>query len=171
MGVSQPSTPVLQDLIDQLGRQRQLVEYLLFKLTEARLLLSSGQDVAFVPVALGEIEGVLDRMREEEQTREKLISLLAEEWAVESDKISLGYLVAESPEPYRTAFAGHKDEFMTLVDQIEEVTKENRRLAAAGLNRVQSTISGMVEDDASTYSREGRVQKYMARPMSHDKVV
>lgn len=170
MGVSHPLTPVLQDLIDQLGRQRQLVEYLLFKLIEARLLLSSGQDAAFVPAALGEIEGVLDRMRDEEQTRESLISLLAQEWGVEPDQISLSYLVAESPEPYRTAFADHKDEFMTLVDQVEEVTKENRRLAAAGLNRVQSMIAGMVED-ASTYSREGRVQKFVARPMSHDKVV
>lgn len=164
------STPVLQDLIDQLGRQRQLVEYLLFKLIEARLLLSSGQDAAFVPVALGEIEGVLDRMRDEEKARESLIALLADDWGVEPDRITLGFLTEESPEPYRTAFADHRSEFMTLVDQVEDVTKENRRLAATGLNRVQATISGLVED-ASTYSPEGRVQKFVARPMSHDEVV
>lgn len=164
------STPVLQDLIDQLGRQRQLVEYLLFKLTEARLLLSSGQDVAFVPVALGEIEGVLDKMREEEKTRERLIRQLADEWGVEPERVSLGYLAEESPEPYGTAFGDHRDQFMTLVDQVEEVTKENRRLASLGLNRVQETISGLVED-AATYSAEGRVRKFVARPMSHDEVV
>ena len=46
-------------------RQRQLVEYLLFKLLEAQLLLSSDQ-AAFVPIAMAEIESVLRRIREEE---------------------------------------------------------------------------------------------------------
>lgn len=170
MEVTHPQSPVLQSLIDQLGRQRQLVEYLLFKLVEARLLLSSEEQSPFVPIALGEIEGVLDRMREEEKSREQLISALARDWGVAPDAITLGYLAESSPKPYDKAFAEHRSEFMSLVDEVENVTRENRRLASAGLSRVQAAISGLV-DDASTYSAEGRVERVAHRPMRHDEVL
>src|SRR5690606_13733583 len=75
------ASPVLPDLVAQLGRQRQLVEYLLFKLLEAQLLLSSDQ-AAFVPIAMAEIESVLRRIREEEERREELISSLAQDWEI-----------------------------------------------------------------------------------------
>lgn len=163
-------SPVLQSLVDQLGRQRQLVEYLLFKLVEARLLLSSDDQAAFVPVAIGEIEGVLDRMRVEEQSREHLIAGLAVDWGVSPEVVTLGYLAEHSPQPYDEAFAAHRTEFMALVDEVESVTRENRRLASAGLNRVQAAISGLVED-ASTYSPDGRVERVSYRPMTRDEVL
>lgn len=162
-------SPVLPDLVDQLARQRQLVEYLLFKLVEAHLLLSS-EEAAFVPIALGEIENVLGRIRDEESNREELVSRLARDWRVEENRITLNYLVEESPEPFRSAFAEHHTEFMSLVDEVERVTGENRRLASAGLTRVQAALSGLVED-ASTYSAQGRVERFVSRPMSHDEVV
>lgn len=164
-----PDSPVLPDLVDQLGRQRQLVEYLLFKLVEAHLLLTS-EEAAFVPIALNEIENVLGRIRDEEENREELIARLAEDWKVGRSRITLNYLAERAPEPFQSAFADHRSEFMSLVDEVERMTRENRRLASAGLNRVQAAISGMVED-ASTYSPDGRVEQFLSRPVSHDEVV
>lgn len=164
-----PDSSVLPDLVDQLGRQRQLVEYLLFKLVEAHLLLTS-EEAVFVPIALNEIEGVLERLRDEESAREQLISRLAREWRVRKDDLTLTYLTERSPEPYHSAFAEHRTEFMSLVDEVERVTRENRRLASAGLTRVQAALSGLVED-ASTYSAAGRVERALSRPVSHDEVV
>lgn len=163
------ASPVLPDLVAQLGRQRQLVEYLLFKLLEAQLLLSSDQ-AAFVPIAMAEIESVLRRIREEEERREELISLLAEDWGMPPRELKLAYLTEHAPDPFRAAFAEHRRNFMSLVDQVEKVTRDNRRLATEGLGRVQAALSGLVED-ASTYSPEGRVEKFVARPVSHDQVV
>lgn len=163
------ASPVLPDLVAQLGRQRQLVEYLLFKLLEAQLLLSSDQ-AAFVPIAMAEIESVLRRIREEEERREELISSLAEDWGMPPHDLKLAYLTEHAPEPYRTAFSEHRRTFMSLVDQVEKVTRDNRRLATEGLARVQAALSGLVED-ASTYSPEGRVEKLVTRPVTHDKVI
>src|SRR5690606_20750076 len=151
------------------GRQRQQVVYLLFKLLEAQLLLSSDQ-AAFVPIAMAEIESVLRRIREEEERREELISSLAEEWGVPPHDLKLAYLTEHAPEPYRTAFSEHRRTFMSLVEQGEKVTRDNRRLATEGLGRVQAAPAGPVEDAASD-SPEGGVEKLVTRPVTHDKVI
>jgi len=164
-----PASRALPDLVTQLGRQRQLVEYLLFKLLEAQLLLASDQAM-FVPFAMAEIESVLGRMREEEEYREELLSELAEEWEMPPGDLKLAYLAEHAPEPHRTAFAEHRESFMSLVDQVEKVTRDNRRLATEGLSRVQAALSGLV-DDPSTYSPDGRVERPVTRPVTHDQVV
>src|SRR5690606_39449996 len=76
------------------------LEYLLFKLLEAQLLLSSDQ-AAFVPIAMAEIESVLRRIREEEERREELVSLLAQDWGVPPHELKLAYLTEHAPDPYR----------------------------------------------------------------------
>lgn len=163
------ASPVLPELIAQLGRQRQLVEYLLFKLLEAQLLLSSEQ-AAFVPIAMAEIESVLRRIRDEEDRRDELVALLAEDWGMPPHELKLAYLTKHAPDPWRAAFAEHRQVFMSLVDEVEKVTRDNRRLASEGLGRVHAALSGLVED-ASTYSPEGQVEKFVARPVSYDQVV
>lgn len=164
-----PASRVLPDLVAQLGRERQLVAYLLFKLMEAQLLLASDQ-ASYVPFAMAEIESVLRRIREEEDHRTDLIAELAEDWGLDARELKLAYLTEHAPEPYRQALVEHRQTFMSLVDQVEKVTRENRKLATEGLSRVQDALSGLVADP-STYSPDGRVERLMTRPVTHDQVV
>lgn len=162
-------TTAVIELADHLDEQRKLVEYLLFKLVEAHLLLSSNQ-APFVPIAMAEIESVLEGIRDAEKKREVLLAQLSADWTVPGDQLTLEYLAEKAPVPYDEVFADHRKGFMTLVDQIEEVTRDNQRLATAGLGRVRSALSDLV-DDTPTYGREGRIEPIGSQPLSHDRVI
>lgn len=163
------TTAVIDELAAHLHEQRKLVEYLLFKLVEARLLLSSNQ-ASFVPIAMAEIESVLEGIRNAEYRREALLDRLSSDWNVPTSQLTLSYIAERVPEPYDEIFADHRDGFMTLVDKVEDVTRDNQRLATAGLGRVRSALSGLV-DDTPTYGREGRIEPVESQPLSHDRVI
>src|SRR5690606_41403374 len=99
-----PASRALPDLVAQLGRQRQLVEYLLFKLLEAQLLLASDQAM-FVPFAMAEIESVRVRIREDEEYREELLSERADEWDMAPWYLKLAFLAEQATDTHRAAIA------------------------------------------------------------------
>ncbi len=71
--------------------------------------------------------------------------------------LSLELLATRAPEPLRAAFADHHDGLLELVNQIERVTMENRRLATVNLDAIKDTLGIATGTDPSgTYDGMGR---------------
>lgn len=151
-----PPAEGLHELMERLWAERHLLEFLLFKLVTARLVLAADAR-AFVTPALGEVEIAIERLREAELLRAAAVARLAEEWGVPAERLSLSYLADHAPEPAATMFREHREGFRKLVEEIEEVAAENRRVAAAAAEHVRENLDALVGAEVGdTYDPSGR---------------
>lgn len=164
-----PPSEGLHELMERLWAERHLLEFLLFKLVTARLVLAADAR-PFVTPALGEVEIAIERLREAELLRATAVARLAEEWGVPADRLSLSYLVEHAPEPAATMFREHREGFRKLVEEIEEVAAENRRVAAAAAEHVRENLDALVGDEVGdTYDPSGRREAVVPRPARVDR--
>ncbi len=161
----------LAQLADTLWLERRLLEHLLFKLVAANLILTA--DAApFVPLAIDEVEQVMNRVREAEAHRRRVVADVATHWGVEPAAVTLEFLAQTAPEPLRPAFTEHRAGFMSLVDEMERVTLENRRLAALNLETIRGTLGLAAGDaDVAGYDAGGRPAHVGADPTTLDRVI
>jgi len=135
-----------------LWRERQLLELLLFKLEEEQLVLSSGRS-RWLGHATREVEQVLDQIREAEFGR-----------AIEADDAALEFGIAPAsgllalanaaPEPWRELLTSHREAFVTLTSQIQDVAQGNRELLTSSHRAAQETILGL-QETVQTYDPRG----------------
>jgi uncharacterized protein YunC (DUF1805 family) len=100
----------LEHLADTLWRERHVVEFLLFKLVSARLILAAGER-RFVACARDEVERVLDLLGEAEAARERGVEAVARLWNEPLDEVTIAELAIRSPEPLSTVFRDHRRAF------------------------------------------------------------
>jgi hypothetical protein len=152
----------LEALADTLWAERQVVEFLLYKLVTAKLLLAADER-RFVSHALGEVERVVGALRDAELRRSVALEQFARERRMRPDDVTLDWLASHTPPPWREVFTDHRDAFGTLAAEIEETSAENRHLASAGLSQIQQTIEELTgpQTASGTYDANGR-----ARPMT-----
>lgn len=134
----------MDELVTSLARERQLLDLLLFRLVEVRLLLTAGES-RFLPFAAAEVEQATKRMQEAELRRWVLVSRLVRELGVDGESMTLDALARHSVEPYRTIFADHRSAFLQLVAEIGEVTAENRRRAAGAVPEAEMVLTEEAE--------------------------
>ena len=130
----------MDELARLLGHERRLLELLLFKLVEGRHLLAAGE-ARFLPYAATEVERAMERLQEAELKRSLLVHRLAADLDLPEEALTMGALTRDSVEPYRTIFADHRQAFLELAAEIEEVTKQNRRLAERGSHNVEQLMA------------------------------
>ena len=130
----------MDELARLLGHERRLLELLLFQLVEGRHLLAAGE-ARFLPYAAAEVERAMERLQEAELKRSMLVHRLAAELELPEEALTMGALARDSLEPYRTIFADHRRAFLELATEIEEVTKQNRRLAERGSHNVEQLMA------------------------------
>lgn len=151
--------PALEELSRRLWDERRIVTYLLFKLTVTKLLLSADER-RFVPDALSEVERTVELLRDGEQQRESALREVAGEWQVGHDVLSMDVLATKAPPPYDEIFREHRQAFRGLAEEIEEVARSNRQLAAtefAHLNETIEAITGVRREETATYDASGRL--------------
>lgn len=129
----------MDELAGHLGRERRLLEVLLYKLVVVRQLLAAGE-ARFVAWAAAEVERAVERVREAELVRAALVARLAAEWGRPTEALSLRALAEGAAEPYRTVFDDHRRAFLELVAEIESVAGANRKLAGQGLAGINEVI-------------------------------
>lgn len=162
----------LEALADTLWAERNMVEFLLFKLITAKLLLAADER-RFVAQALDEVERVVEALREAELHRAMALGSFAREQGMAPDDITLGWLAKNTPAPWRDVFADHRKTFGSLAAEIDETTADNRQLAKAGLNTIQRTI-GMLTGPRSTtgtYDASGQARPVAVGPVRLDKAL
>ena len=131
---------LMDELARLLGHERRLLELLLFKLVEGRQLLAAGE-ARFLPYAAAEVERAMERLQEAELRRSMLIHQLATDLDLPEDALTMSALARDSIEPYRTIFADHRRAFLALAAEIEDVTRQNRRLAERGAHNVDQLMA------------------------------
>lgn len=126
-----------------LERERDLLELLLFKLVETRLILESGE-LRFLSRATGEVDRARTRCREVDLMRAATVAQHAPE-------ATLRDLASGSVEPWPGILRDHHDVLAPLVAEIELTAHQNAAAAQAGLDRLQPArvlAGGGIDDDA-----------------------
>ena len=153
---AQPDFDPMSRLADLLWYERQLMEFLLFKLVSANLMLNADER-RFVPPAMAEVEKVIDEIRRIESSRDGAVHEIAVALGVQPEQVSLAYLVDHAPPKLRAVFEDHRTGFMELTAEIENVTKENRRLATIGLSGIRGAFSLLEPNEGkATYDASGK---------------
>ncbi len=148
--------------LDELGRrlwdERRIVTYLLFKLTVAKLLLSSDER-RFVADALAEVDSTVELLRAGEARRDDALRDLAAVWQVDPAELTLTELARRAPVPLGHQFREHLAAFQELADEVEAITAHNRALARANIGEVRHALGLLAgtSDDATVYDASGRL--------------
>ena len=145
----------MAELADTLWYERRLLEYLLFKLVSANLVLIA-DDRRFVGPAIAEVDAVMNEIRNAESQRSSVVAAVASAYNVPAATVTLDFLAANAPESLRAIFEDHRTTFMSLVNEIEILTRENRRLASVALDGIRGTLgfaSGDIYDSAGRATR------------------
>lgn len=175
MSTSLQDQDQLTQLAETLWYERRLLEFLLFKLVSANLVLAT-DDRRFVGPAIAEVEKVVTEVREAERARYDVLTKVATTMGVPMATITLNSLADTAPEDLRGVFADHRDAFMALANEIEEITTDNRRLASVGLDGITGTLqlaAGMPGAAAGTqsYTSQGRSVSSAQNPTRVDQVL
>jgi hypothetical protein len=157
----------MAQLADTLWYERRLLEYLLFKLVSANLVLIA-DDRRFVGPAIAEVDAVMAEIRRAEDQRSDVVGAVAQEWNVPPRSVGLEFLVENAPESLRPTFEDHRMVFMELVGEIEILTRENRRLATVALDEIQGTL-GFAGGDI--YDAAGRATRTPDQPIRVDRIL
>jgi hypothetical protein len=165
--VNSTGNPNMARLADTLWYERRLLEYLLFKLVSANLVLIA-DDRRFVGPAVAEVDAVMEEIRKAEQQRSEVVAAVAAELGVPPSEVGLPFLVEHAPENLRATFEDHRVVFHNLVGEIEVLTKENRRLATVGLDGIQGTL-GFAGGDI--YDAAGRATRTPDQPVRVNRVL
>lgn len=163
-----PSRERLEALADTLWAERHVVEFLLYKLTVAKLLLVADER-RFVSAALSEVEQVVARLRDAEERRQAALAAVAAEWRRPAADVTLSVLAEQTDEPMRGVFEDHRKGFLELSLEIEETAAENRRLASGSLNSIQEALDALTGTGSGpTYTSSGRTQAPRVGPSQWD---
>lgn len=166
-----PPRRELEVLADTLWAERHVVEYLLFKLVTAKLILAADER-RFVTLALDEVERVLGVLREAETRRAEALAHVAQSWGVHVDQLTLAELAARAPASWRSVFADHQRGFLALAEEIEETSATNRRLATSALSQVRSTLGALAGPAMpTTYTASGQPDTSVTTPLRLDRVL
>lgn len=149
----------LQELARRLGDERQIVTFLLYKLTVTNLMLAADER-RFVPDALREVEEAVDLLRQGELQRDEALRSLAAIWATDPTQLTLAELAQRSPPPYGHVFADHLAGFRELAGEIERTAGSNRGLARSTLSMVTGQLdqlTGASTSTPATYDAQGQI--------------
>ncbi len=114
-----------------LERERELLEILLFKLIETRLILENGE-LRFLSRTTREVERARTRAREIDLVRATTIGRYR-------SGSTLRKLAAEAPDPWPGILRDHHELLVSVVAEIEVTAHRNAGAARAGLDALRRT--------------------------------
>lgn len=148
-----------------LWRERGLLETLQYRLEIEQLVMSGGQTRWLIQAAR-DVEHLLETIRETEMLRAVAADAAAAELGLEPNP-SLSTLIEESPEPWSSILADHRDAFAAASEEITRLAETNRSLISAGLRAAHETLLGLT-GSTQTYSPTGTAVVHQARSVHLD---
>lgn len=148
----------LEKLSLVLWRERELLQMLLFKLEEERLLLAAGR-TRWLAYAAREIETVLDSIAQTEVLRATTADAVAASIGLPANP-SLRALALLSDEPWRSILSDHRAALLEVTAEITYSAAVNRKQLVAGVQAVRTTLlsldrSGSDDVEGSTAVTDG----------------
>lgn len=136
-----------------LEREGDVLETLLFKLIETRLLLEA-DETRFLPRATREVERTRNRAREVDLLRAATVGVI-------EPGATLRELAAAAPAPWPPILRDHHQVLSGLVAEIELVAHQNASLARAGIEALSAVPTGA----AAAAGGAGRTAPVGTRPV------
>ena len=141
-----------------LSVERNLIEYVLYRLVAAKLVLSTN-DQRYVTQSLVEVEDAVDRLRSVAGARERAIGAIARQLG--ASQLTLGALAEQVPPAERYMLIELQSDYVRLAHQIAQVSSENRRLVelslgptAELLKQVAGVPTGAMYDGAGSVTND-----------------
>lgn len=139
-------------LCTRLWLERELLEQLLFKLTEVQLVVGSGS-TRWLNKADDEARHALVALQDTEVARAIAVEDLIRRCGAGSDS-TLRELIAIAPAPWDSLLIDHCDELRNLALSIDAAANENRRRLQLGLDTTRETLE-RVTSIRETYDARG----------------
>ncbi len=137
-----------------LWQERELLDLLIFKLTEEQLLLTTGR-TRWLQHATGEVEQVVRRLRASGLSRAVEVDALAEEWNVSTNEPSLNELAdAAPPGPWGDILRAHLEALTGQTVQIQALRDVNESFLRFAARSTQETAAGLLPQ-TGTYDAHG----------------
>lgn len=143
----------VSDLSTELWRQRELLEQLLFKFEEERLLLVAGRS-RWIPHATREVETVVTRMKSSSLMLSIAITEVATAWGLDADARLRDVVAAAPAGAWSEVLASHLKALTELTGEVKAIQADNGRLLRAALRSAQETLN-LISDPSTVYSADG----------------
>jgi hypothetical protein len=147
----------LPDLAAVLWRQRELLEFLAYRLECEQLLLASGR-TRWLALATTEVETVIDEMAVIEMQRAAVSDAAARELGLPPEA-SLEEIAGTAQPPWTEVLIEHRSALIAISADIAATAEASRNLTAAGLAAVEQTLAslgGRVGATSQGYDARGR---------------
>lgn len=146
----------------QLWRERELLELLLFKLEEQRLLLEAGS-MRWIHFATREVEQVLEQVRESGLGRDVEVASVAREWGV-PEAVTLSELIAAAPaDAWRDIFTEHRSALTARMAEIARLKDSSEAYLRAAARAVEETLAGLAASTGEYTTQGERAREDTAR--------
>jgi hypothetical protein len=166
-----PRTAAVDALVDTITAERHVVEYLLFKLITLKLLFVSDER-RFIEKGANEAERVVESLRQAEERRSAALAIVAGEWEIPAEELTLSRLSREAPAPTAKLFRDLQRSLGALADEIDGVLGENRKLAEGGLGDVHTLLDAVTgTTTGDIYTDTGRRRRARSQPMQLDQAL
>lgn len=136
----------MDELVGLLTRERLLLERLLFRATELRMML--GADPRFVAWAAGDLTNAAEALRDAELRRAVLYSQLASEHGWPSEPFDWDKLADLAGEPHATILSEVRETLSVLTSELNSQLAAIRHLGEAGLAGVTDFLESLASPEA-----------------------
>ncbi|NOX24426.1 MAG: hypothetical protein GXP36_15230 [Actinobacteria bacterium] len=150
----------LMALVGLLNRQQRVLERLVFKLSEATLLVGAGED-RFLGYMVDEVGDAQDEVGVIDAMRALLVGDIAESLGLDIDTVSLGEIVQHAPDNIGPILESQHKHLLALLDEMESVAEQGTVSVGSKLRHVSNSID-RIQDDA--YGRSGGVSHGGSQP-------
>lgn len=137
-----------------LWQERELLDLLIFKLTEEQLLLTAGH-TRWLQHATSEVEQVVRRLRASDLSRAVDVAALAEQWDLDTAEPSLRHLAdAAPPGPWGDILRAHLEAMTAQTAQIKELRDMNESFLRSAARSTQESAANLIPQPG-TYNADG----------------
>ena len=130
----------LELLVDLLGRERTLLDVLIYRLVELRTLLVAGEG-RYLAWAAEEVEDATAAVRAAELSRALLVSQMAQGWGQLEETLTLAVLIELADPPWRALLQDHRAGLAALTAEVDDHASAVRRLARTTTDSVAAVLA------------------------------
>ena len=154
------------ELSASLWRERELLELLVFKLTEEQLLLTSGK-ARWLQYATQEVEQVMNKLRTAGLARSIEVASLAEDWGIDENSTLRELTVHSTDDMWRDILTAHLVAMTGLTREIQELRDLNMQYLRVA---IRSTQEALAQDGTAsrTYDAKGVTETSLATARMFD---
>jgi hypothetical protein len=154
------------ELSASLWRERELLELLVFKLTEEQLLLTSGK-ARWLQYATQEVEQVMNKLRTAGLARSIEVASLAEDWGIDENSTLRELTVHSTDDMWRDILTAHLVAMTGLTREIQELRDLNMQYLRVA---IRSTQEALAQDGpaSGTYDAKGVTETSLATARMFD---